>query len=137
MDHRHNSMIIYDFGRGLVNVQMEQLYNWDAVDIKPLKYMQSLSIQEAYNGGEAIIEIERTVINAECLPQICPYCDGHKYYTLENRDLYIFSPRVTNTEEERYPSLIQTIHSVCPFCKGYEYLLVELHVCLFCVLYQR
>ena len=118
MGHRNNLMITYEFGQDLVSFEMQQHYSWDVKDVKPLEYMQDISINDAYKGLDAIIKLERTLIDANCLPETCPYCDGSKYYILhENKKISLCSGDSSEDEKCR-PSLLQTIYTVCPFCKG-------------------
>ena len=80
---------VFAFEQDLLRFEIQQAFNWEFEHRKPLKHTQSLSIQDAFTGLETTVEIERTLINTDCVPQICPHCGGRHHMQLDRNDFHL------------------------------------------------
>ena len=127
-----NVTTVFAFEQDLLRFEMRQSFNWEFEHRKPLKHTQSLSIQDAFAGLETTVEIERTLINTDCVPQICPHCGGRHHMQIERNDFH-HCAEASSAKKDCFSLFVQSVHTTCPFCRGDTFLSVNL-TSLFCPL---
>ena len=89
----------------MIFIDLFQRFDWEKRIEETLKREQELSLEQAYNGTTLHLQVERKLINRNCLPVRCLYCKGLKSVTSKKKS-------------ESKALFVQTLQMPCPVCAG-------------------